>query len=119
MELETVITPAIISLTVSGAIEIVRNQLNQKNKLKSSSFNRDTEVADRFYDELRLDIDSLKKQLGDAEHRATKWQEQYYQLFAKYQIVKAHYEQASHKIENLTKAIEELKISIHSKEQTS
>lgn len=110
---------AILSSTVlSTLINVVTAQLQQRHQRQQQLDNRDQTVADRYYDELREDIETLRKELTDSNYRGNKWQEQYYQLYAKYQFVKAQFELASQKIDQLTKALEELKHTIHTKEQT-
>ncbi len=108
---------AIFSSTVlSTLITVFTAQLQNRHQRQQNLAMRDQTVADRYYDELREDIDNLRRQLTDSDHRGNKWQEQYYQLYAKYQFVKAQFELASQRIDELTSSIEELKTIIQTKE---
>ncbi len=107
------------SAVVSSLVAIFGSWLQQRGKRKDQAISRDQSIADLFYEELKTEIKQMQKQLNDADHRADKWQEQYYQLYAKYQIVKSHYELATRRIDELTKALQELKNIIETKERTS
>lgn len=115
--MENWITPAVISLIVTQLAQLGMSLLKNRNQQQSAQTSRDQEIADRYYSELKSDIKQLQIQLIDAENRADKWQEMYYQLYAKYQFVKAQFEKADQHISELKTSIEELKTRIQTKEQ--
>ena len=62
---------AILSSTVlSTLINFLQQQHQAKSKRKELKDSRDQDVADRYYTELRGEIQELKKQLLDSEHHA-------------------------------------------------
>lgn len=111
---------AILSSTVlSTLINFLQAHYHERHKRDQQQDNRDQNIADRYYDELRNDIEQLKRLLKDSEHRADKWQEQYYQLYAKYQIVKAQNELSASEIRELRSQLKRLETIITEKELTS
>lgn len=109
---------AILGSTVlSTLINFLQTQRQQRHQRAERLESRDQTVADRYYNELRKDIEELKRQLLDSEHRADKWQELYYQLYAKYQSVKAQYELSNSEIMELKTQLNRLEKIITAKEQ--
>lgn len=117
--MEEILLAILSSTVVTTLINFLQVKHQEKVKREHLLDNRDQAVADRYYDELRKDIEGLKRQLINSEHRADKWQEQYYQLYAKYQIVKAQNELSSSEIRELKTQLKRLENIVITKEQTS
>ncbi len=115
--MEEILIAVLSSTVLSTLINFLQTQRQQRHQRAERQETRDQTVADRYYDELRQDIEELKRQLKDSEHRADKWQELYYQLYAKYQSVKAQNELFNSEIRELKTQLQRLEKIITAKEQ--